>query len=163
MQETIPWSVPYLGCYGLPTKVGALGIQDFHHRPKCGRLHCVVWEAIRRYPLCNGPLQSMVGCCIRTIGGGCKGAPHEGCIADGFRLDNWGSWQLVHREGLAIGLTLHSKGSSSSNVLRRLDVVGQNVIGCTSPRTIVIGEQVPTDSATDLQHTSARLVDGLHP
>ena len=38
-----------------------------------------------------------------------------------------GCWQLVDREGLAIGLKLSSKGSGSCNVLGSRNVVGPNV------------------------------------
>ena len=117
MKETVPWPVSHLGSHSLPPEFGALRIQALHHRPERARLHCPIREAIRYYPLRDASPKAMVGCCIGSIGGGCKGASHEGHVPKGFRLHRGGSGELVHREGLAIGLALRSKGGGGSQVL----------------------------------------------
>ena len=69
----------------------------------------------------------MIGLQIGPIGRCTKGALNEGNAVGGFLFHcNW-SWQLVDREGLAIGLTLRSKGGGNCNVLGSTNVVGQNV------------------------------------
>ena len=69
----------------------------------------------------------MKGLRIYHVGRGSKGASHEGSVPSCFLLHWRWSWQLVDREGLAIGLRLSSKGSGSCNVLGSRNVVGLNV------------------------------------
>ena len=69
----------------------------------------------------------MKGLHICPIGWGSKGVSHEGSVPSCFLLHWRWSWQLVDREGLAIGLRPRSKGSSSYNVLGSRNVVRPNV------------------------------------
>ena len=73
----------------------------------------------------------MKGLHICPVERGSKGVSHEANVANWVpsSLARW-SWQLVDREGLPIGLTLRSKGSSSCNVLGSTNIVGQNVNCC---------------------------------
>ena len=114
----------HLGGNGLPTEVGALWIQISHHRPERRVLHCPVWKAIRCYSLHNCSLDPVVRLHINPIGRGSKCASHEGSVPNRFLLHWRWSWQLVDREGLAIGLRLRNKGGGCYNVLGNRSVCG---------------------------------------
>ena len=75
----------------------------------------------------------MVGLHIRSVGWDRKGALHDDIVASGFLLHYRWIWQLVDLDGLAIGLTLRSKGGGSCNVLGSSNVVGYSVTCCISP------------------------------
>ena len=156
------WAVPVEGFFangtsllwghGLPTEVGTLRIQAPCHGPKRCGLHCPVWKAIGCYPLCNCPLDPMKGLRICPVGRGSKGASHEGSVPSCFLLHWRWSWQLVDREGLAIGLRLSSKGSGSCNVLGSRNVVGPNVSCRRGLWTVMAGNQGAADTTPNFQH-----------
>ena len=133
MKETVPCLVSHLGGYNLPPEFGALQIQALHHRPERVHLHYPIREAIRCYPLRNGSPKAMVGCCIGTIGGGCKGVSHEGYIPKGFRLRRGGAGSLCIGKGSPLASHSEARAAVAARSSWVAGVVGQDMVGCTSP------------------------------
>ena len=122
MKEIVPWPVSHLGSQSLPPEFGALRIQALHHRPERAHLYCPIREAIRYYPLRDASPKAMVGCCIGTIGGGCKDASHEGHVPKGFRLHKGGAGSLCIGKGspLASHSEARAAAAARSSAVARL-------------------------------------------